>query len=84
MSEKAPEQRELDWSDELPAEEETDPEPDEKPYRDGSAVASYARIPLGWALSADILSEQNGMLKPGGAVSRGQLALSLYRLRQLL
>ena len=53
-------------------------------YRDGSAVASYARIPLGWALSADILSEQNGMLKPGGAVSRGQLALSLYRLRQLL
>ena len=25
-----------------------------------------------------------GMLKPGGAVSRGQLALSLYRLRQLL
>ncbi len=38
MSEKVPEQRELDWSDELPAEEETDPEPDEKPYRDGSAV----------------------------------------------
>ena len=36
MSERKIDQREKEWSDEIPDEEEVLPEPYEKPYRDGS------------------------------------------------
>lgn len=53
-------------------------------YQDGSAVASYARIPLGWSLSSGVLTEMDGLLRPKGAVSRGQLAVTLQILQRIL
>ena len=53
-------------------------------YQDGSDVASYARIPLGWSLSSGVLTEMDGLLRPKGAVSRGQLAVTLQILQRIL
>ena len=53
-------------------------------YRDGRDVSSYAKIPFGWSLSSGVLSEQDGMLHPAGAVSRGQLAIALRNLLNYL
>ena len=52
-------------------------------YPDGRNVESYARIPMGWALSTDVLTDLDGMLRPKGAVSRGQLALALQNISRL-
>ena len=52
-------------------------------FPDGGDVAGYARVPMSWALHAGILTDLEGRAAPGGAVSRGQLALALYALRQL-
>ena len=38
MSERKTDQREKEWSDQIPDEEDTLPEPYEETYRDGSAV----------------------------------------------
>lgn len=51
-------------------------------FPDGGTVAEYARLPMGWALSGDILTPQDGLTKPQSAVSRGQLALSLIALME--
>ena len=52
-------------------------------YADGSAASEYARVPMGWALSAGILSPVDDLLKPQSAVSRSQLALSLAALWEM-
>ena len=49
-------------------------------YADGNDVSDYARVSMGWAISAGILTETDGLLKPQSTVSRGQLAISLYAL----
>ena len=38
MSERPTKKREMNWSDEIPVEEDSQPDPYEKTYRDGSAV----------------------------------------------
>lgn len=53
-------------------------------FPDGSAVADHAQVPMGWALSAGVLSPCQGELRPKSTVSRGDLALSLAVLRRLL
>ncbi len=52
-------------------------------YRDGSDVSEYARIPMGWALNRGIISDTDGLLKPGALVSRSQLALCLWSLQKI-
>ena len=52
-------------------------------YPDGRDVESFARIPMGWALFTGVITELDGMLRPKGAVSRGQLALALKNINAL-
>lgn len=46
-------------------------------YPDGDQVAAYAKLPMGWALAAGVLQDKDGWLRPGSAVSRGELAETL-------
>ncbi len=52
-------------------------------FQDGDTVSEYAQVPMGWAISTGVLTEQDGLLKPQSTVSRGQLAISLSALRNL-
>lgn len=46
-------------------------------YFDGGQVADYAKMPLSWALAADVIRDRAGYLRPDSAVSRGELAETL-------
>ncbi len=53
-------------------------------YSDGSAVADYAQVSMGWALSCGILTDLGGALKPQACVSRGSLAQALSTFQNLV
>lgn len=46
-------------------------------FPDGNQAGDYAKTALGWALECGVLSPKDGYLRPQGAVSRGELAITL-------
>lgn len=52
-------------------------------YADGKDVSDYAATSFSWALSAGLLSARDGLLRPQGIVSRGDLVCILSQFRQM-
>ena len=52
-------------------------------YPDRDALADNAASAFGWALQQGMLSAEDGYLRPGALVSRGQLAVALAKLLEI-
>ena len=52
-------------------------------YPDRDALADNTASAFGWALQQGMLSAEDGYLRPGALVSRGQLAIALAKLLEI-